>query len=248
MIVIKLLGLHQLRDHQPGVFHIITRHAGKGHRRHLAGKIGRAGSTRKRQHGIGIVCKTDNGRRNGLIICGHLARQHGDQPGVSGLHRQANTFQVRERILLARGAPGAEQRVTGVWLAFARQPQLFRAGPGFLLLTGRPFRIVVITLRFRRARFIRAESQQAAPVFATGQLVHKPGLQGARRRQGRVRLNEVIHGDGRLIHEIVRDLTILKIWIQRIILQRRHQRLHGIHLLVVPCLFNLGIAVTLFIQ
>ena len=248
LLLIKLLRLHQLRDHQPRVFHIVTRHAGKSHRRHLAGKIGRARTAGKGQDAVGIVCQRDNRRGDRLVIGRHLPRQRSHQTRITGFHRQADTLEVGQRILLAGSTPRAEQGITGVRLVFPGQPELFRPGPGLFLLAGRPFCVVVVTLRFGGIRLFRAKRQQPAPVFATRQFVHKTRLKIPGWRQGRVRLNEVIHGNGGLIHEIVRNLTILQIRIQRIILERRHQRLHGIHLLVVPCLFNLGIPVTLFIQ
>ena len=248
MLFIELLCLHQLRDHQPRVFDIVTRHAGKGHRRHLSGKIGRSRAAGKGQNAVGVVCQRHHGRGNGLVIRRHLTRQSHHQTRVSGFHRQTDTFKVSQRILFTGSTPGTKERITGVRLVFPGQPQLFCPGPGFLLLTGGPFCIVIVTLGFRGVRFFRAERQQSAPVFTTRQLVYKTRLQVPGGRQGRVRLNEVIHGDRGLIHEIVSNLAILQIGIERIVFQRRHQRLHSIHLFVVPRLFNLGVAVTLFIQ
>jgi hypothetical protein len=109
-----------------------------------------------------------------LIIGRHLLGQDPHQAGIARFHRQANAFKVGQRILLAGGAPGAKQLVTGVWLTFAAQPQRFGAVPGLLSLADVPLRIVVIALRLGAGRLIRAEGQQAAPVATARQFVDEP--------------------------------------------------------------------------
>ena len=60
LLVIKLLRLHQGRDHQAGILHILTRHAGKGDRRHLSGEIRCAGGASKGHYRIRIVGQRDD--------------------------------------------------------------------------------------------------------------------------------------------------------------------------------------------
>ena len=82
------------------LFGVLPRNAGKGDRRHLAGKIRRAGCTGKGHNAIRIVSQRDNRRRNRLIIGRHLLGQNPYQAGISRLHRQTDPFKIGQRILL----------------------------------------------------------------------------------------------------------------------------------------------------
>ena len=118
----------------------------------------------------------------------------------------------------------------------------------FFGLSGTPFREVIVALRFRGTRFFRAECQQSTPVFPSRQFIHETRLQSTRRGQRRVGAHKIGDGNGGLIHQIVSDLAIFQIRIQRIVLQAGHHLLYDIHLSVVPGLLNLRIAIALLIQ
>ncbi|CCK05265.1 hypothetical protein BN128_792 [Cronobacter sakazakii 696] len=243
-----MLGLDERGDHQPRVFHILTGDACKRHRGHLAREIGRADAAHKSHHAVGIVCQAHQRAADGLIIRRQLACERADKRRVALFHRKANALKVSQRILRAGRAPRLEEALARRRQVFAGLPEIFRALPGALRVAGVPLRVIVVALRLGAARRLRAERQQAAPVFAARQFVDKPGRQRARRRQRRVRLNKLLHRDSRLVHEIVSELAILQIGIERIGLQGGHQLLHHVHLPVIPRLFDLRIAAALLVE
>ncbi len=81
-----------------------------------------------------------------------------------------------------------------------------------------------------------------------GQLIDEARRQRFRRRQRRVALDKVVHlGEPRLA-KILCQLAVFQVRIKRIITQRRHQLRHHVHLIAVPRLFDLLVALTLRIQ
>ena len=95
LILIELLRLGKGWDHQPGVFHVVTRHAGERHCRHLAGKIGSTRGAGKVHHRLRIVRQLDQRAGDGLILGGHLSGERGHQTGVARFHRQTDALQIR---------------------------------------------------------------------------------------------------------------------------------------------------------
>ncbi|CNU35540.1 Uncharacterised protein [Salmonella enterica subsp. enterica serovar Bovismorbificans] len=73
-------------------------------------------------------------------------------------------------------------------------------------------------------------------------------MQRTRRRKRRIGAHKLRDSNRRLVHQIVGDLTVFQIRVERIIFQTRHHLLYHIHLAVVPGLLNLRIAVTLLFQ
>ncbi len=173
LILIELLSLYQRRDHQAGIFHVLAGDAGEGDGGHLTGKVRRPGGAGEGEDAVWIVSQGDHGAGDALVVGGHLLGQRFHQPDIAGLHRQADPFEIGQRILLTGVAPGAEQRFTGAGLILARQPQLFRPAPGLLRLPHAQLGVVIVALRLGAGRLIRAKRQQAAPVAAPGQFIHE---------------------------------------------------------------------------
>ncbi|CCJ80804.1 hypothetical protein BN134_1529 [Cronobacter dublinensis 1210] len=220
--VVQLLRLNKRRDHQPGVFRIFAGDACERHCRHLTGEVGRADAAHKRHHAIGIVCETHQRAADGLVIRRQLTGQRTHQPRVALFHRETNTLKVSQRILRAGSTPRRKKTIARCGQVFAGLPEIFRALPRALRVAGVKFRVVVIALRLGATRRLRAEGEKAAPVFAARQFIHKARGERTRRRQRRVRLNKLLHRECWLIHQVIGELAVLQIGIERIGLQRGH--------------------------
>ncbi len=157
-----------------------------------------------------------------MIIRRHLRGEAGNETGIALFHRQANPLQVSQRVLLPGTAPGGEQRIARRGQIFPGQPDVFCAAIRGSGIAGIPLRIVIVALRLRRIRRLRAKRQQPAPVFATRQLVHKAAGQCSGGRQRRIGADKLRDRQRRLIHQVVGELAILQIGVKRVVRQGGH--------------------------